>query len=99
MNILVKFKWSNIRYGRIEGVFICTKEEYTNILNKNVYFGEVLGKHSDVWGTVEECELTIVSEDQVQIAWLEATFGTKNICGYNPLSYIYDGDIDDTDIA
>lgn len=61
-----------------------------------MYFGEVLGKHSDVQGTLEAHEITIVSEEQDKIEWLENILGSS-VSGFNPLEYIQESDEDDED--
>ena len=35
-------------------VFICTKQQIEDALGKEVYFGEILGKHSEVYGLLDE---------------------------------------------
>lgn len=46
---LWKFSEDYGRMGDVEGLFIATEEEIDKFLNKRtVFFGEVLGKHSDV---------------------------------------------------
>lgn len=46
---LWKFSEDYGRMGDVEGLFIATEEEVDNFLDKRtVFFGEVLGKHSEV---------------------------------------------------
>jgi hypothetical protein len=87
--ILVKFCWEMRRSSDVEGLFITTKEELNRNYGKSVYFGEISGKHSDVQGTLDPCDITIMSEDQEKIEWLQEIFGA-NISGHNPLAYIQD---------
>lgn len=87
MECLYKFKWDCGRQGELTGIFIATKEEIENSIGKNVYFGEALGKHSEVYGTLEKSEFTIISEDQDYIKKTKEIFG-ETINGYNPLCYI-----------
>jgi len=87
-NILYKFHWDCGRMGEVEGLFIADPIEVHAAIGKEVYLGEVLGKHSDVYGTLDEEDLTVLSEDQEFVAKLEEVLGTKNISGYNPLLYI-----------
>lgn len=86
--VLYKFFWDCGRMGEVESVFIATPDEVANVIGKDVYFGEILGKHSDVYGTLEESEFTIISDDQEKIEWLKGVAGST-ISGYNPLDYIY----------
>lgn len=85
-SILVRFFWDCGRQGDVEGLFITTREELAKAFNKDVYFGEILGKHSEVYGTLLEKEFEILSEDQDFISKLEDLLGS-DISGYNPLNY------------
>lgn len=87
MKKLVKFKWDCGRMGDVESVFITTQEKLEEVYGKRVYFGEILGKHSDIGGTVEENEFTILSEDQEFIKKCLEIFGNETISGHNPLIY------------
>lgn len=75
------------RQGSLDGLFIATQQEVNNAIGKEIYFGEVLGKHSDVQGTLESHEITLVSEDQDKVTWLEGLLGSC-VSGFNPLEYI-----------
>jgi methyl coenzyme M reductase gamma subunit len=88
MQVLVKFYWDCGRNGDLSGVFIAEKDKVESIIGKDVYFGEVLGKHSDICGTIEEKDIKTLSEDQDFIKKCLEIFGTKNISGYNPLDYM-----------
>lgn len=87
--VLVKYN-EDFYYGVMSGLFVCTEEELETLNNKEVDFGSVLGKHSEV--TTEDaydyCE--IVSEDQDLIHDLLTVFGSNNISGHNPLDYVQD---------
>ena len=72
--------------GDVSGLFVSTREELATAYGKHVYFGEILGKHSEVSGTLEENEFEILSEDQDFIDKLVALLGTS-ISGYNPFDY------------
>lgn len=87
--ILVRFHWDCGRMGDVSGLFITTDEALNKGYDKRVYFGEILGKHSEVYGTLERKDIEYVSEDQEFIEKLEALLGT-DISGYNPLDYIND---------
>jgi uncharacterized protein YrrD len=58
-------------------------------IGREVYLGEALGKHSDVYFDLEDGHVTVKSEDINFINQLEDLLGT-DISGYNPLSYIED---------
>lgn len=76
-----KFYWDCGRSGDVEGFFRATKEEVESAIGMNVYFGEILGKHSEVEGVLEEGDLRLISDDAVIV-------NTYNTSGYNPLEYI-----------
>lgn len=61
------------RIGELEGLFIATKQEVKQLLEcpYEVYFGEVLGKHSEVYGKIEEKEIIFVSDDENVIKIIE----------------------------
>jgi hypothetical protein len=83
---LYSFYWDCGRCGNLEGLFIAEESEVDKILGKKVYFGEVLGKHSEVSGIIDDGDITIVSEDQEKVEWLENLLGSS-VSGYNPLDY------------
>lgn len=77
----------NGRCGRLDSLFVADEKEIEEIISKSVYFGEKLGKHSEVYGELEPDMFTVKSEDQELIEKLIAIFGTT-ISGYNPLEYL-----------
>lgn len=89
--VLVRFHWDCGRMGDVEGIFVTTKEELERSYGKRVYFGEILGKHSEVYGTLDRKDITVESEDQDFIDQLVLILGT-HIGGYNPLDAINSDD-------
>lgn len=89
--VLVRFHWDCGRQGDVEGIFVTTKEELERNYDKSVYFGEILGKHSEVYGTLDRKDITVESEDQDFIDQLVLILGT-HIGGYNPLDAINSDD-------
>ena len=92
MKVIAKFFWECGRSGDVEGIFTCEKETLHNAYGREVYFGEILGKHSDVSGTLEEDAITILSDDQDFIQKFEDILGAGTVSGYNPLDYIEESD-------
>lgn len=90
MKKLYSFSWSYPRAGCIEGLFIADDKAVAELIGKELYFGEVLGKHSELYGPLQKEDLTIDSEDQELIKSLKEAFGSSTLCGYNPLDYIRD---------
>lgn len=79
--------------GDLQGLFIADDAEIAEIIGKDIYFGEVLGKHSEISGKLEAGDMTVKSDDQVFIAKFVEIMGGGTISGYNPLDY-YDGEED-----
>ena len=86
MKKLYSFYWDCGRMGGLQGLFIAEQSEVDKILGKEVYFGEVLGKHSEIYGEVDDENIEVVSEDQEKVEWLENLLGST-VSGYNPLDY------------
>lgn len=55
----------DLRYGSISGIFVIDREVLDNLLEVNplIDFGEVCGKHSEVYKRFKELDLKILSED------------------------------------
>lgn len=85
MKGIYKFHWDCGRQGSVEGSFVATDEEVKNAIGKEVYFGEILGKHSEIYGTLEESEIELTTTDPQVVALFEQ-FELAN--GYNPLEYL-----------
>ena len=87
MKKLYKFFWDCYRGGCVEGVFAEEEEEVAKIIGEEIYFGEILGKHSEVCGTIKKNDIKVLSEDQDFIEKFEQIVGST---GYNPVSYFRD---------
>lgn len=85
--VLARFYWDCGRMGHVEGLFVTTRDTLAAAYGKDVYFGEILGKHSEVHGTLDEGDITIVTEDQSFIDKLVEYVG-GDVSGYNPLGYM-----------
>lgn len=89
------------RMGALEGLFIATDEALNKIKGKHIHFGEVLGKHSDVYIDNFSLEtLEVLNEEQDFLNKLWDVIGGSSedepyltISGYNPLDY-YDPEED-----
>lgn len=89
MKGIYKFHWDCGRQGDIEGCFVADDSEVKLAIGKEVYFGEILGKHSEIYGTLEEGEIELTTTDP-QVVSLFEQFKLAN--GYNPLEYLHDED-------
>ncbi len=86
MKALFKMNFDCGRNGNLEGVFIADTEDVKYLVENNisVYFGEVLGKHSDVSGCVDESEISLITSDE-NILDIVMEHGLES--GYNPFDY------------
>lgn len=95
MKVIARFYWDCGRNGEVDGLFVTNKQALAAAYGKEVYFGEILGKHSEVSGTFNEGDITILTEDQDFIAKFIEIMGSGDISGYNPLSYLNDEESND----
>lgn len=86
-NILVKFHWDCGRMGDVDGMFITTRAQLAQAMGKHVDFGEILGKHSEIYGELSEGDITIVTDDQDFLAKMQGYVGC-DVSGYNPLKHM-----------
>lgn len=75
------------RMGELEGLFIMEKEHIENIIGESVYFGEVLGKHSDIVLNMQEDHFTEIDLDEDAVNKLHDALGSNDISGYNPFHF------------
>lgn len=87
MENLYKFYWDCGRQGELEGKFYATQEEVGAAIGKQVCFGEVLGKHSDVCGVLEQGEIKLVTDNQ-EFLQMAKDLNIDLTSGFNPLSYL-----------
>ncbi|WP_422383233.1 hypothetical protein [Roseibium album] len=87
MKKLYQFHWNCGRMGDLDGIFIAEDSEINALIGKEIYFGEVLGKHSEIHGTLEENEVIVKSEDPDFIEKFISIMGDGTISGFNPLDY------------
>lgn len=87
MKKLYKFYWECKRQGEVEGVFIADETELENAIGENIYFGEILGKYSEVYGVLEKEDIKEIQVSENTLEELEKVLG-NSISGYNPLNYV-----------
>lgn len=92
MKGIYSFHWDCGRMGELDGLFVADSESVAKAIGKEVYFGEALGKHSEICGTLDTSDITLKSDanDHVEM-FLHLDLAT----GYNPLSYLQDEEEDD----
>lgn len=74
-------------YGSLDGVFVADSEAIKKVAGKEVYFGEVLGKHSEVVETMEDGYFTLRTDNPEFVAMFEQL---GLVTGFNPFDYIGD---------
>lgn len=86
MEAIYKFHFDCGRQGELTGLFIADSDKITELIESErvIYFGEALGKHSEVFGPIEDADLTLVTTDIKVIAVIKH-YELEN--GYNPLNY------------
>lgn len=93
MRKLWKFHWDCGRMGDVEGLFVWPEEEAEASIGSEVYLGEVLGKHSDISGTLMRGEVKEVAMPDGNLGMLIAAFGYSaerqrvGLVGTNPMGY------------
>lgn len=88
---LWKFSEDYGRMGNVEGLFIATEEEVDKFLiSKEICFGEILGKHSDVSICFEKKDFKCLDVSESTINNLFNALDSRSIAGYNPFESIYE---------
>jgi hypothetical protein len=66
MKSVYKFHFNCGRHGKLYGLFVEEREKVDWLIKSGVevYFGEVLGKHSEIYGPVDLQDITKVSFDE-----------------------------------
>lgn len=89
MEALYKFNVSFRRSGYLSGIFIAKKEDVDNLIKyrTSVWFGEVLGKHSEIVLDMEDDMFTMLTDEQ-EVLNIVKKYNLES--GYNPFDYIED---------
>jgi hypothetical protein len=83
---LYKMVWDAGRMGSLEGVFLAEPKDVADAIGKEVYFGEVLGKHSEIYGPLEDKDVKALDVPEEFVTEFAKHFPEG--FGYNPLKYI-----------
>ena len=74
------------RMGSLRGTFVADEKAVEAAIGRRVYFGEALGKHSEIWiDALKPEHVRPLTDDAAFVAKFEE-YGCGS--GYNPLSYI-----------
>jgi hypothetical protein len=85
--VLFEFNYDCGRMGGLTGLFVATDAEVEALYGREIYFGEVLGKHSEIVCDFDSCCVEEKTRDQEFIAKLIEIVGDTTVSGFNPLSY------------
>lgn len=64
MQGVYKFQFDGGRGGSLHGLFVAEDEDVKAVIGREAHFGEVLGKHSEVQGPIEESDIKLLTQDQ-----------------------------------
>jgi len=97
MEAIYCFDWDGGRGGTLSGTFVADPSTVEKAIGQEAYFGEVLGKHSEVYGPLEAREVKEITRDPALVDAFKkilelAEQGTG--FGYNPLDYVRIGACD-----
>lgn len=83
---LYKLNFDCGRSGSLEGLFVANVGDVNFLIEKGweVYFGEVLGKHSEVCGPIEAVDIKLISTDDNVIRIVTEH---ELESGHNPFNY------------
>lgn len=86
MKAIYKLNLDCGRNGNLTGVFIAEKEHVAVLLENKieVYFGEVLGKHSEIFGALDKSNIEMASDDPRDVELVERL---KLENGHDPFAY------------
>lgn len=88
MEAIYKLKFNCGRQGELTGIFVAQKAHVEYLIKSGieVYFGEALGKHSEIYGPIEEKDIQMVSDDDQDVSRF-ISLHLKS--GRNPFNKIY----------
>lgn len=86
---LYRFLWDCGRMGEVEGLFFAEADEVEKAIGSHIYFGEILGKHSEIHGTLDKDDLERLDINGSALEELRKATG-NTVSGYNPLNFITD---------
>lgn len=85
MNTLYKMHIDCGRMGDLYATFVSTPEQIDNLIGEEIYFGEVLGKHSDVTVTMRPEYFMVITQDQ---DFIDKFMKYELESGHIPFNYI-----------
>lgn len=83
---LYKFNADCGRMGTVESIFVADPVRVEALYGREIYFGEILGKHSEVAVDIEESHFTEIDVAEHVLNVLVPQLG-ETWSGHNPLEY------------
>jgi hypothetical protein len=80
---LYKYSESFGRMGTLEGVFTAEEADVEKLQGQRVYFGEALGKHSEITGKITAETVTVIEKATPEFVALFDELGL--VTGYDPV--------------
>ena len=96
---IYKFYQDHGRMGSLEGIFVANPQKVKQLIDseKEVYFGEVLGKHSEIYGPISEDEMTMVAVEPALVELFEAHDLSSGFCPFDYMEEIFEEGSEDED--
>ncbi len=94
MKGIFRFNQDAGRMGHLAGIFVAEAADVLALTGKEIYFGEVLGKYSEITVEMDADNLKPVSFEKADIATFERL---KLQTGINPFDYDYAEDDEEED--
>lgn len=82
---IYRFSYYCGRMGTVSGIFVAPKEAVNRLYGQTVFFGEVLGKHSNISAEITENNLMLV-DDRYDHVCMFTELNLTN--GINPLEFV-----------
>ena len=84
---IYKFYWDCGRNGHLSGIFVASDKEIKEIIGEHIRFGEVLGKHSEISGTLKKDDIEKLVDGELEKDFVEKFESLELDSGFNPLDY------------
>ncbi len=93
-NRLYKFDFDCGRMGNLDGIFVADDKKIKQLIKQNpsIYFGEVLGKHSEIFGDFSEMNVEKIKMDSRTVKKVSSILG-KSWSGYNLMDYVEESEL------
>ncbi len=80
------------RMGDVEGIFVADSEDVKGIMGKEIYFGEVLGKHSEIVAEMNLSTIILLTDAKEAVDVVEQY---DLSAGFNPFDFLGEDEEED----